>query len=55
MSKSWEVITVYNFNMKIRFHVNFYVSLMDIFVSKHNEIHKYLYEEVLIILNYSEY
>ena len=47
MSKSWEVINVWNCNMKMQFHVTFYVSLMGISVSKHNTIHKYLYEEFL--------
>ena len=37
----------WNCNMKIRFHVKFFVSLMHILVSRRNTIHKYLYEEFL--------
>ena len=47
MSKSKEVITFWNRNMKIRFDVKFYASFMGIFISNHNAIHKYLYEEFL--------
>ena len=45
MSKSREAITFWKSNMKIRFYVKFYASFMDIFISNHNAIHKYLYEE----------
>ena len=47
MSKFREVITTWNRDMKIRFYVKCYVSFMGIFVSNHNTIHKYLYEELL--------
>ena len=46
MSRHREVITVWNHN-KIQIYVRFYVSLMGIFVSKHNTIQKYLYEKFL--------
>ena len=35
--------------MKIQFYVKFYISLMGMFVSKLNTIHKYLYEESDVI------
>ena len=50
MSKYREFITVWNHN-KIRFYAKFYVSLMAIFVFKHNTIHKYLYEKEFLCNN----